>query len=97
MRVSNWLKSLSRLLIRVLVVWFVRRIYRVSKTYLTIRRDNVGKKVKYSQFSRDDKNAAIKTDIELLCMARVISKVIHSHRSLEPGSELRRGYPTRGT
>lgn len=40
---------------------------------------NVGQKVKYSQFSRADKSATIKADIELLCMARVISKVIHSH------------------
>ena len=40
---------------------------------------NVGKKVKYSQFSSQDKSATIKSDIELLCMARVISKVIHSH------------------
>ena len=42
---------------------------------------NVGKKVKYSQFSRGDKSATIRGDIELLCMARVISKVIHSHCS----------------
>ncbi len=40
---------------------------------------NVGKKVKYSQFSREHQSSVIKTDIELLCMARVISKVIHSH------------------
>jgi len=42
---------------------------------------NVGKKIKYSQFSRQDKSATIKRDIELLCMARVLSKVIHSHCS----------------
>ena len=40
---------------------------------------NIGKKVKYSQFSSNDKSATIKADIELLCMARVLSKVIHSH------------------
>lgn len=40
---------------------------------------NVGEKVKYSQFSSDDKSATIKTDIELLCMARVLHKVLHSH------------------
>lgn len=40
---------------------------------------NIGKKVKYSQFSNQDKSATIKADIELLCMARVLSKVIHSH------------------
>ncbi|MFV2061869.1 MAG: ATP-binding protein [Gammaproteobacteria bacterium] len=42
---------------------------------------NVGKKVKYSHFSRDHQSAVIKTDIELLCLARVISKVVHSHCS----------------
>ncbi len=40
---------------------------------------HVGKKVKYSQFSGTDKSATIKADIELLCMARVLSKVTHSH------------------
>jgi len=40
---------------------------------------NVGAKVKYSQYSREDASATIKTDIELLCLARVLSKVIHSH------------------
>jgi predicted AAA+ superfamily ATPase len=40
---------------------------------------NVGHKVKYSQFSSDDKSATIKADIELLCMARVLHKVMHSH------------------
>ncbi len=42
---------------------------------------NVGIKVKYSQFSNQDKSATIKKDIELLCMARVLSKVTHSHCS----------------
>ncbi|MDP2286484.1 MAG: AAA family ATPase, partial [Pseudohongiella sp.] len=40
---------------------------------------NIGKKVKYSQFSSDDASVTIKTDLELLCMARVLSKVVHSH------------------
>ena len=40
---------------------------------------NIGKKVKYSQFSNQDKSSTIKADIELLYMARVLSKVIHSH------------------
>ena len=40
---------------------------------------HVGKKVKYSQFSGTDKSATIKADIELLCMARVLSKVTRSH------------------
>ncbi|MEM7020738.1 MAG: DUF4143 domain-containing protein, partial [Pseudomonadota bacterium] len=42
---------------------------------------NVGTKVKYSHFSMQDKSATIKTDIELLCMARILAKVIHSHCS----------------
>jgi hypothetical protein len=42
---------------------------------------NVGKKVKYSQYSNDDVSATIKSDIELLSLARVLSKVIHSHCS----------------
>jgi predicted AAA+ superfamily ATPase len=42
---------------------------------------NVGKKVKYSNFSSQDQSSTIKTDIELLCLARVLSKVIHSHCS----------------
>jgi predicted AAA+ superfamily ATPase len=42
---------------------------------------NVGKKVKYSQFSSHDQSATIKKDVQLLCMARVLSKVIHSHCS----------------
>ena len=40
---------------------------------------NVGRKVKYSQYSAHDKSGTIKNDIELLCMARVLSKAIHSH------------------
>ena len=40
---------------------------------------NVGRKVKYIHFSRKDKAAATRADIELLCLARVLSKVVHSH------------------
>lgn len=40
---------------------------------------NVGRKVKYVHFSREDKAAATRADIELLCMARVLAKVVHSH------------------
>ena len=40
---------------------------------------NVGRKVKFMHFSREDKAATIRSDIELLCMARVLSKVVHSH------------------
>ena len=42
---------------------------------------NVGVKIKYSNISRKDQSVTIKKDIELLAMARVITKVIHSHCS----------------
>lgn len=42
---------------------------------------HVGVKVKYSNISREDQSAALKKDLELLCMAKVISKVTHSHCS----------------
>lgn len=42
---------------------------------------HVGVKVKYSNISAQDQSATLKKDLELLCMARVISKVIHSHCS----------------
>lgn len=40
---------------------------------------NVGRKVKYVHFSKEDKAAATRTRIERLCMARVLAKVVHSH------------------
>jgi predicted AAA+ superfamily ATPase len=40
---------------------------------------HIGKKVKYSAFSPDDKTSTIKSDIDALCMARVLTKVIHSN------------------
>ena len=40
---------------------------------------NVGIKVKYSNISKQDQSVTIKKDLELLSMARVISKVVHSH------------------
>ena len=40
---------------------------------------NVGRKVKYIHFSREDPAAATRDGIELLCLARVLSKVVHSH------------------
>lgn len=39
----------------------------------------VGRKVRYVHFSREDRPGAIRTDIERLCLARVLSKVVHSH------------------
>jgi len=57
-----------------------RNLTRIQQVFNFAAR-NVGKKIKYSQFSRQDKSATIKRDIELLCMARVLSKVVHSHCS----------------
>ncbi len=57
-----------------------RNLSRIQNVFNFAAR-NVGNKVKYSQFSNQDKTATIKTDIELLCMARVLSKVVHSHCS----------------
>jgi predicted AAA+ superfamily ATPase len=42
---------------------------------------NVGTKVKYSNVMQDVHSATIRQDIELLSMARVITKVIHTHAS----------------
>ena len=42
---------------------------------------NVGVKIKYSNISRQEQSVTIKKDIELLAMARVIGKVVHSHCS----------------
>ena len=42
---------------------------------------NAGLKVKYSNISREEQSATLKKDLELLCMSRVISRVVHSHCS----------------
>jgi len=42
---------------------------------------NVGAKVKYSNVLKDARSSTIKQDIDLLSMARVISKVINTHAS----------------
>ena len=42
---------------------------------------NVGKKVKYTNVLKDAHSSTIRQDIDLLSMARVISKVIHTHAS----------------
>ncbi|MBK8452289.1 MAG: AAA family ATPase [Thiofilum sp.] len=42
---------------------------------------HVGTKIKYSNISPKEQSSVLKKDIELLCMARVISKVIHSNSS----------------
>ena len=40
---------------------------------------SVGRKVKYSNYSNDVRGSAIKTDLEMLCAARLLSKVVHSN------------------
>jgi predicted AAA+ superfamily ATPase len=45
---------------------------------------NVGVKIKYSNISSQDQSVTIKRDIELLAMARVIGKVVHSNCSGMP-------------
>lgn len=57
-----------------------RNLYRMRNVFNYIAR-NVGKKIKYSNISSQDQSATIKKDIDLLCMARVITKVTHSHCS----------------
>lgn len=42
---------------------------------------NVGTKVKYADVLRDAHSSTIRQDIELLAMARVVSKVLHAHAS----------------
>jgi uncharacterized protein len=42
---------------------------------------NVGLKLKYSNVMKDVHSATIRQDIDLLSMARVISKVVHTHAS----------------
>ena len=42
---------------------------------------DVGRKVKYSNFSPDDQGATIRRDLDLLAMARVIARVTHSQCS----------------
>lgn len=41
----------------------------------------VGSKVKYANISAQDQSVTLKKDLELLVMARVVSKVVHSHCS----------------
>lgn len=40
---------------------------------------SVGRKVKYSNYSNDVRGSAIKKDLEMLCAARLLSKVVHSN------------------
>ena len=54
-----------------------RKLSRIINIFNLAAR-NIGKKVKYAHYSRNGDAAAIKSDINLLCMARVLSKVVHS-------------------
>jgi predicted AAA+ superfamily ATPase len=55
-----------------------RNLSRLLKVFAYAAR-SVGSKVKYSNFSADHQSATIKGDIELLCLARIFTKVTHSH------------------
>lgn len=57
-----------------------RNLHRMLNVFNFAAR-NVGVKVKYSNISREEQSVTLKKDLELLAMARVISKVIHSHCS----------------
>jgi predicted AAA+ superfamily ATPase len=57
-----------------------RNLYRMLNVFNFAAR-NVGIKIKYSNISSQDQSATIKKDIELLAMARVIGKVVHSNCS----------------
>ena len=57
-----------------------RSLSRINSVFNYAAR-NIGNKVKYSNFASDEQSKTIKKDIELLCQARVLTKVIHSHCS----------------
>ena len=57
-----------------------RNLHRMLNVFNFVAR-NVGVKIKYSNISSQDQSVTIKKDIELLAMAKVIGKVIHSNCS----------------
>jgi hypothetical protein len=57
-----------------------RNLNRMRNVFNFVAR-NVGQKIKYSNISFQDQSATIKKDLELLSMARIITKVTHSHCS----------------
>ncbi len=57
-----------------------KALLRLQKVFNFIPR-SVGKKIKYSNISRDEAAREIRSAIELLTKARVISPVFHSHCS----------------
>lgn len=57
-----------------------RNLQRMQHVLIFVAR-NVGVKVKYSNVLKDAHSATIRQDLDLLSMARVVSKVIHTHAS----------------
>jgi predicted AAA+ superfamily ATPase len=57
-----------------------RSLARMLKVFNFAAR-NVGAKVKYSSISKDERSDTLRQDIELLSLARVISKVTHTNAS----------------
>lgn len=51
---------------------------------LNFAASTIGRKVKYSAFSADDASKTIKQDIELLCLARMLTKVHHTNANGPP-------------
>lgn len=57
-----------------------RNLNRLLSVFNFVAR-NVGNKVKYSNISKTDQSSTLKKDLELLNLARVVSRVVHSHCS----------------
>ncbi len=57
-----------------------RNLSRMHHVFNFVAR-SVGTKIKYSNISKEEQSKTLKKDIDLLCMARIVSKVIHSHCS----------------
>lgn len=57
-----------------------RNLTRMTNVFNFVAR-HIGEKVKYSNISSQDQSVTIKKDLDLLCMARVVSKVTHSNCS----------------
>ncbi len=57
-----------------------RNLVRMQHVFNFVAR-NVGAKVKYSNVLKDVHSSTIRQDIDLLSMARVISRVVHTHAS----------------
>lgn len=55
-----------------------RSLPRILKIFSQVAR-NLGRKIKYSNLSPDDLSSTIKADIDILCLARVLTKVTHTH------------------